>query len=98
MLILLPLKIEVSSECNLQCFYFFFFSGEPFLPKMQVAFLLCFFLLFYNLNKKEGGRLLYSTSVTPFKESFLFFIFGFFPCGFRGQGAEIRGRSLPLIY
>lgn len=42
--------------------------------------------------KKEGGRLLYSTSVAPFKESFLFFIFGFFSCGFRGQGVEIRGR------
>lgn len=57
----------------------FSFSGEPFLPKMQVAFLLCFFLLLYNLNKKAGGRLLYSTSVAPFKESFLFSFLAFFP-------------------
>ena len=64
-------------------FFFFFFPGEPFLPKMQVAFLLCFFffffLLFYDLNKKKGGRLLYSTSVAPFKESFLFSFLAFFP-------------------
>ena len=85
MLISLPLKIEVSSECNLQCFFsfFFFFFWGAFSAKdassVFTLFFFFFFLLFYDLNKKKGGRLLYSTSVAPFKESFLFSFLAFFP-------------------
>ena len=84
MLISLPLKIEVSSECNLQCFFsfFFFFLWRAFCAKdarRVFTLFFFFFLLFYDLNKKKGGRLLYSTSVAPFKESFLFSFLAFFP-------------------
>lgn len=58
---------------------FFFLSGEPFLPKMQVAFLLCFFLLFYNLNKKEGGRLLIQQVLHLLRKVSFFSFLAFFP-------------------
>ena len=59
--------------------FFFFWRAFSAEDASSVFCFVFFFLLFYDLNEKEGGRLLYSTSVAPFKESFLFSFLAFFP-------------------